>query len=104
LLITPRRQMLSLTLDDSSAAVALALRLIADQRLDEARSELLELLNDAPDDAAAHHNLGVLEELREDFGAARERYSRAQQLAPSAQHREALERVLRLEAQPPGLD
>jgi tetratricopeptide (TPR) repeat protein len=103
-LITPRPQMVSLTLDDSSAAVAPALRLIADQRLGEARTALLELLDDSPDDAAAHHDLGVLEELREDYAAARERYSRAQQLAPSALHQEGLERVLRLEAQPPGLD
>jgi Flp pilus assembly protein TadD len=61
-----------------------------------ARRELLHLLESAPDRAAAHHDLGFLAYLAEDWGAAEAAYRRAVELDPGlveAQHGLCIARV-----------
>ncbi|MBI5069847.1 MAG: metallopeptidase family protein [Deltaproteobacteria bacterium] len=51
-------------------------------RLDEARDQLLSLLERAPDEAWAHHTLGLVAERRGDAREAERRFARARRLAP----------------------
>lgn len=63
-----------------------------------ARRELLHLLESGPDRAAAHHDLGFLAYLAEDWGAAEAAYRRAVELEPrrvDAQHGLCIARVRR---------
>jgi Tfp pilus assembly protein PilF len=65
-------------------------------RFAEARRELLHLLESAPDRAAAHHDLGFLAYLADDWPAAEAAYRRAAELAPrlaEAQHGLCIARV-----------
>jgi len=51
-------------------------------RLDEARAQLQALLQRSPDEAWAHHTLGLIAERRSEAREAEKRFARARKLAP----------------------
>jgi predicted Zn-dependent protease with MMP-like domain len=51
-------------------------------RFDDARAQLLEVIRRAPDEAWAHHTLGLVAERRGDAAEAEKRFARARKLAP----------------------
>lgn len=68
--------------DEASAALAQAVRLIDEQKLDEATAAISAALASAPDFAEAHHQLAMLGFLRGDYAVAIESCRSALRLNP----------------------
>ncbi len=70
-----------------------AVELITRGQLDQARAALEEVLTRTPGSAAAHYNLGLIDEAESDFPAAARHFQEAQRLSPRPLYAAALERV-----------
>jgi tetratricopeptide (TPR) repeat protein len=78
---------------DEAVEVRSAIALIEQGALPDAREELERVLRSSPTSAAAHYNLGVLDEAKSDFPSAERRYARAEELRSRQLYRDGLRRV-----------
>lgn len=97
--ITPATYAEQVELDDSDDAVAPAVERMRVGEFDRAYELLEAVVGQQPSSAAAHYNLGVIEETRGELDKARSRYTEAKRLRSKAIDDAGLARVNRVAAE-----